>query len=183
MPPIANQTDLEIALKEYELATQHYWHEDNMKTDALKNSIIVAATIMPVVTAFIFNPPQSLEDYIKEPIVKIGLVIIGLSGFLISISYGIQYRRILKYQEVREARLEELEKIIEDGNYFAIQTIRYGLKLMKNKELKVSDKCIRLGILERVSSSYMFKLVTLAILLIWIIFLILLGRALFFYSS
>ena len=151
-----------------------------MKTDALKNSITVAAIIMPVVTAIIFNPPQSLENYIKEPIVKIGLVIIGVSGFLISISYGIQYRRILKYQEAREARLEELEKIIEDGNYFAIQTIRYGLKLIKNKKLKVSDNWIRLDILERVSSSNMFKLVTMVLIILWALFFIALVKILYF---
>jgi|GEM_PF-4363393 len=167
------KTDLEIALKEYELATQHYFHEDKMKTDALKNSFIVFATILTVVTAIIFNP-QSKEYYTKEPIIKIWLFVIGLAGFLISFSYGLQYIRILKYQEAREARLEELEKIIEEGKFFALQTIRYGSYLMKNKKLNVSFKSLSVSGLACWSSSNVFKIVIIVIILIWFIFLILL---------
>lgn len=172
MSQIKNQTDLDVALKEYELATQHYWHEDKMKTDALRNSILSVIAIMTAVTTIISS------DFIKNVNIKYGFsVIMGLFGSLISFSYGMQYQRILKYQEAREARLEELERIIEKSNYFAIRTIRYGLQLMETKNLSLCEnkfkRFIKIESLESWSSSKSFKLLLPWFLLfLWVMFLI-----------
>jgi hypothetical protein len=173
---------LEIALKEYELATHHYLHEDKMKTDALRNSIIAVITIMSITTTIIAS------EYIKNIQIKLWFsIIMGLSGILISFCYGVQYRRILRYQEAREARLEELEKIIEETNHFAPRTIRYGLELMDRKKLHIPENyfkpCIRMGILESWSSNIWFKmLIPWFLIILWIIFLVVVVRELLFYS-
>lgn len=166
-----DDTILEIALKEYELATQHYFHEDKMKTDALKNSIIATITIMSVVITIIST------NYITDKILKIGFsFIMGFIGILISVGYGAQYRRILKYQEARESRLEKLEKTIEERNHFAIRTIRDGLELMKPKEVQASKsefKSVRTLNLASFSSSNWFKVIIPGFIIgIWITFLI-----------
>ncbi|KAF5424032.1 MAG: hypothetical protein C5S44_02600 [Candidatus Methanocomedens sp.] len=156
MVHIETKEDLEVALKEYELLTNHYLHEDNMKNYALRNSVIAVMTIISIIMMIIAYESESI--IIKQ----LFCIIMGSSGIIISFSYGIQYRRILRYQEVREARLEELEKNIEESNYFAPKTVRYGLELMDRKKLHICGNnlkpCIQLGIAESISSSLLFKL-------------------------
>ncbi len=181
MTPIEDK-NLEIALKEYELATQHYFHEDKMKTDALKNSILAVIALMTAVATII--SAEYLKDY---PIIKFGFsVIMGLSGILISVSYGVQYRRILKYQKSREDRLEKLEKIIEERNHFEIRTIRDGLEQMKSKESPLPKNKFLQSIdtsLETVSSSIYFRfLVPWFLIILWFIFLVVVVIGLLFYS-
>ena len=167
---IESKEDLEVALKEYELLTNHYLHEDNMKNYALRNSVIAVITIISIIMMIIAS--EELDSTIKQWF----CIIMGSSGIIISFSYGIQYRRILRYQEVREARLEELEKNIEESNYFAPKTIRYGLKLMDCNELHIGEndfkQFIKLGIVESISSSFLFKLL-MPWVLIFILFIFL----------
>jgi len=168
---IENKEDLEVALKEYELLTNHYLHEDNMKNYALRNSVIAVITIISIIMMII--PSDEFNSRIQQWFI----VTMGFSGIIISFSYGIQYRRILRYQEVREARLEELEKNIEESNYFAPKTIRYGLKLMDCKKLHIRNNdfkpFIKLGVVESISSSLLFKLLMpWVLIIIWIIFLV-----------
>lgn len=172
MVHIKNNEDLEIALKEYELLTNQYLHEDNMKTYALRNSVIAVITIFSIIMMFITS---ELDSIIKQ----LFSIIMGFSGIIISFSYGIQYRRILRYQEVREVRLEELEKKFEESNYFAPKTFRYSLELMSRKKLHVCENnfkpFIELGIAESISSSLLFKLlIPWVLIIIWIIFLVVL---------
>jgi len=94
-----------------------------------------------------------------------------------SVKLGIQYRRILRYQEVREARLEELEKNFEESIYFTPKTIRYGLELMDRKKLHIRGNdfkpCMQLEIGESISSSLLFKLLMpWVLILLLIIFLV-----------
>jgi len=156
---IKTKYDLEIALKEYELLTNHYLHEDNMKNYALRNSVIAVMTIISIIMMIIAY--ESKSDYII-PIKQLFCIIMGFSGIIISFSYGIQYRRILRYQEVREARFEELERNFEESDCFTPKTIKYGLELMDRKKLHVRGNdfkpCIQLGIVESISSSLLFKL-------------------------
>lgn len=171
MVHIETKEDLEIALKEYELLTNHYLHEDNMKNYALRNSVIAVITIISIIMMIIAS--EELDSTIKQWF----CIIMGSSGIIISFSYGIQYRRILRYQEVREARLEELEKNIEESNYFAPKTIRYGLELIDRKKLHIRGNdfkpFIKLGVVESISSSFWFKvLIPWVLIILWIIFLV-----------
>ena len=158
MVHIKNKLDLEIALKEYELLTNHYLHEDNMKNYALRNSVIAVMTIISIIMMIIAYEPKSDSIIIKQ----LFCIIMGFSGIIISFSYGIQYRRILRYQEVREARFEELERNFEESDCFTPKTIRYGLELMDRKKLHIRENdfkpYIQLGIVESISSSLLFKL-------------------------
>ena len=171
MVHIEYREDLEVALKEYELLTNHYLHEDNMKNYALRNSVIAVITIISIIMMIIAS--EELDSTIKQWF----CIIMGSSGIIISFCYGIQYRRILRYQEVREVRLEELEQNFEDSIYFAPKTIRYGLELMDRKKLHIRGNdfkpCIQLGIVESISSSLLFKLLMpWVLIIIWFIFLV-----------
>ena len=171
MVHIKNPFDLEVALKEYELLTNHYLHEDNMKNYALRNSVIAGITIISIIMMIIAS------DELSTTIQQWFCIIMGFSGIIISCSYGIQYRRILRYQEVREVRLEELEKKFEDSIYFAPKTIRYGLELMDRKKLHIPENnfkpFIQLNIAEIFSSSLLFKLLMpWVLIIIWFIFLV-----------
>ncbi len=171
MADIKDDKDLDIALKEYELATQHYFHEDKMKTDSLKNSIIATITMMSVVITIIST------NYITDKILKIGFsFIMGFIGILISVGYGAQYRRILKHQEIYESRLEKLEKIIKESHHFEIRTTQDVLELMKPKESHASKsrfKSVRTLGLASFSSSNWFKVIIPGFIIgIWIALLI-----------
>lgn len=168
---------LDIALREYELATQHYFHEDKMKTDALKNSLFVIIAIFAAITAVISidKTANFPSDKVSLEHIKMWFIFaLGLSGIFISISYGIQYRRILKHQEARLARLEELERIIEDMSHFPIRIIGYGLELIKQNKLDIPQnkfvQHIELGKIENTSSSKLFKfLVPWFPIILWIV--------------
>jgi hypothetical protein len=167
---IKNKEDLEVALKEYELLTNNYLHEDNTKNYALRNSVIAITTMFSI---FIMIIASEFDSILKQ----LFCLIVGNSGIIISFSYGIQYRKILRYQEVREARLEELEKNIEESNYFAPKTIRYGLELMDSNKLYIRGNnfkpCVVLGVVDSISSSLFLKLLMPWVLIInFIIFLV-----------
>lgn len=171
MQQINDEHDLDIALKEYDIATQHYLHEDKMKNESLKRSIIVVVTISSIIVTIL-----SLEDITNNIILKQLAILLFISGAIISLSYGIQYRRILKYQDVKEARLEELERIFENSKYFTIKTISYGLELSHKNKLNVCDnkfyECVEFNIVDRISSSSFFKIVfPWGIIIMWCIFL------------